>query len=97
MNICFKQCVSMAKHGGTSADAWLSYWMELAFVPPVGMEVCCGEVAVTVDQLCYKDGVVFAICPKNRDVPHQCRTFDDVLEEYTSSGWTKSKGILSVD
>ena len=97
MKVCFKRVIKAVRHGGSSRDVWLSYPMELPFVPQVGMEVCDGDWSCTVASLAYNDGWVFAFGEEIQ--PPSERTDEEIegiVEDEILDGWLLSERILAV-
>jgi hypothetical protein len=92
MRICFKLQICEG-FGSSSADAWFSRWVEIPFVPSVGMEVRNGDWSDTIQRLVYDaaDGVLFAFVERWR--ASRYRTADEMMSKITEAeaqGWIRS-------
>ena len=96
MKVCFKRCVR-ADPVVSLRDVWLSYQLDLPFVPPVGTEVIDGDWDCIVASLVYRNGQVFAF--EEEDRPQSPRS-DEEIEAITNAsieeGWQRSEGVLCV-
>lgn len=97
MKVIFKKQIHGTFASSTSTDVWLTYVLEMPFVPSVGMEVCVGEWEGSVESLCYANGQLFAFTVPDEERRNRSatpRSVDEIADEYIAMGWKRSTGIL---